>query len=53
MPDPAARDPHTLVFDSKGDIWFTVQGGNFVGKLTRSTGEVQLVKVPTERARLG
>ena len=26
MPDPAARDPHTLVFDSRGDIWFTLQG---------------------------
>ena len=23
MPDPAARDPHTLVFDGNGDIWFT------------------------------
>src|SRR5690606_23192901 len=31
MPDAAARDPHTLTFDSQGDIWFTVQGGNFIG----------------------
>jgi virginiamycin B lyase len=23
MPDPAARDPHTLVFDRNGDIWFS------------------------------
>src|SRR5690606_25911013 len=30
MPDAAARDPHTLLGDGKGHIWFTVQGGNFV-----------------------
>ncbi|MDQ3699048.1 MAG: lyase [Gemmatimonadota bacterium] len=51
MPDTAARDPHTLVFDRAGDIWFTVQGGNFVGKLATKSGQVQLVKVPTARAR--
>jgi virginiamycin B lyase len=51
MPDPAARDPHTLVLDGRGGIWFTVQGGNFVGRLDRGSGEVELVAVPTERAR--
>ena len=51
MPDKMARDPHTLVFDSNGDIWFTVQGGNFVGKLTVETGEVTLLGVPTKRSR--
>lgn len=51
MPDTAARDPHTLVFDRAGDIWFTVQGGNYVGKLATGTREVQLVKVPTRNAR--
>jgi len=51
MPDSMVRDPHTLIFDQKGDIWFTAQGGNAIGKLTVSTGAVQLVKVPTERAR--
>lgn len=52
MPDPEARDPHTLVFDPNGThIWFTVQGGNFVGRLHRSTGEVELVAVPTPGAR--
>ena len=44
MPDERARDPHTLIFDSAGDIWFTVQGGNFVGKLWRDTGEIRLVE---------
>src|SRR5262245_56966255 len=28
MPDPAARDPHTPIFDPKGILWFTVQIGN-------------------------
>lgn len=51
MPDSKARDPHTLVFDSAGDIWFTVQGGNFVGKLAVDTGEVSLIDVPTKGSR--
>jgi virginiamycin B lyase len=46
MPDDRARDPHTLVFDSKGGIWFTVQGENFVGHLQKETGEVRLVEMP-------
>ncbi len=25
MPDPAAKDPHTAIFDSKGILWFTLQ----------------------------
>ena len=51
MPNPEARDPHTLIFDSKGNIWFTVQGGNFVGRLTMADKSIDLVAVPTERAR--
>lgn len=51
MPDERARDPHTLVFDADGNIWFTVQGGNFVGYLETQTGTVTLLEVPTLRAR--
>lgn len=52
MPDSAARDPHTLVFDDGEEhIWFTVQGGNFVGRLAIANNEVDLIPVPTERAR--
>jgi virginiamycin B lyase len=51
MPDAAADDPHTLIFDSSGDIWFTVQSGNFAGKLTTSTGAVRLVRIPTANSR--
>jgi virginiamycin B lyase len=53
MPDDRARDPHTMVFDSKGDIWFTVQGGNFIGKLFTQTGEVRLVEAIEGRPRRG
>ena len=52
MPDSAARDPHTLVFDrAQEHIWFTVQGGNFVGRLAMKTGKVQLVKMTRNGAR--
>jgi virginiamycin B lyase len=52
MPDPAARDPHTLIFDAdQSHIWFTVQGGNFVGRLGVAERAVELIPVPTERAR--
>jgi virginiamycin B lyase len=51
MPNSKATDPHTLVFDSAGDIWFTVQGGNFVGKLYVETSKVSLMEVPTKRSR--
>jgi virginiamycin B lyase len=50
MPDPAAADPHTLAFDGNGDIWFTVQQGNFAGKLATGTGEIRLIPVPTSGA---
>jgi virginiamycin B lyase len=51
MPDPAARDPHTLIFNQAGDIWFTLQGANMIGKFETKTGKTHLVRVPTERAR--
>ncbi len=47
MPDPAARDPHTPIFDQKGILWFTVQGGNFVGRLDPRTGNVTVKRSPT------
>jgi len=51
MPDPAARDPHTPIFDHQGILWFTVQGGNMVGRLIPQTGEVTLVASPTPKSR--
>lgn len=40
-----------MVFNDAGDIWFTVQGGNFVGRLDRPSRDVRLVEVPTAHAR--
>ena len=51
MPDPKARDPHTLIFDQHGTLWFTVQQGNFVGRLDPKTGKVALVMAPTPDSR--
>lgn len=56
MPDPGADDPHTLVFDAgEKHIWFTVQIGNFVGRLSLANPQadqaVDLIAVPTPGAR--
>jgi virginiamycin B lyase len=51
MPDRAASDPHTPIFDRDGILWFTVQSGNFVGRLDPKSGEVRLVASPTPRSR--
>jgi virginiamycin B lyase len=51
MPEAEARDPHTLVTAADGSIWFTVQGGGYVGRLDPRTKEVRLVKAPTKGAR--
>jgi len=51
MPTPEdARDPHTLV-RAGDDIWFTLQQSNKIGRLNRATGKVDIVNVPTPRAR--
>ena len=51
MPDPAARDPHTAVFDKQGNLWFTLQASNMVGRLIPATGDIKLVKMPTPKSR--
>ncbi len=52
MPDPAARDPHTLIFDEGEEhIWFTLQGANMIGRLNIETRKVDLVPSQTERSR--
>ena len=52
MPDPAARDPHTLIFDEgEENIWFTLQGANMMGRLNIATRKVDLIQSATERAR--
>ena len=51
MPDPAARDPHTLVWLNDGNIAFSVQGGNMVGHLDVKTGKVRLAKAEKANSR--
>jgi virginiamycin B lyase len=36
-------DPHTMVYDGKGGIWFTAQNSNFVGHLEIATEKVRTV----------
>ena len=45
------RDPHTMMFDGKGGIWFTSQGSGVVGHLNMRTEEVRVVTIPVERSR--
>ncbi|HUF18398.1 MAG TPA: lyase, partial [Thermoanaerobaculia bacterium] len=51
MPDSEAKDPHTLTFDAEGDIWFTLQASNMVGKLETATGKVYLARLTTPGSR--
>lgn len=52
MPDEAARDPHTLIFDANEEnIWFTVQGGNMMGRLNIETRKVDLMQSRTPGSR--
>lgn len=52
MPDEAARDPHTLIFDrNEENIWFTVQGGNMMGRLNIATRKVDLIESRTGGSR--
>jgi len=51
MPDESARDPHTLVFSGRDKIWFTLQWSNYVARLDKRNGKVDLVPMQTEKAR--
>lgn len=52
MPDPAVRDPHTLILDEDEErIFFTLQGANMMGRLDIETREVTLIPSKTERSR--
>ena len=51
LPGTGARDVHTMAFNQQGDIWFTVQQGNKVGRLDAQTLRINLYEVPTADAR--
>ena len=50
MPDPAARDPHTPVFDQKGSLWFTIQDANMIGRFNPSSGDLTVRNSPTPKS---
>jgi streptogramin lyase len=50
MPNPKAEDPHSLTFDREGNIFFTTEESNFVGKLDPNSGKVTVKQVPTPHA---
>lgn len=51
MPDPAIRDPHTMIWGKDGVAWFTAQGANVVGRFDRASGDIRIWKMTTERSR--
>jgi len=40
---PEPGDPHTLIFDNSGILWFTMQNANRIGRLDPKTGEIKLL----------
>lgn len=51
LPTAGRRDVHTMAFNSDGDIWFSVQQGNQVGKLNTRSGNISLLEAATPHAR--
>lgn len=51
MPDRAAKALRAMIFDDSGDIWFTADEGNFVGRLLVASRRIDLVRVPTRKSR--
>ena len=53
MPNPKAKDPHTIAFLRDGRLFFTVQAGNFIGTLdpSKPDGAIRLVESPTVNSR--
>ena len=46
--------PHTLRFDRKGRVWFTIAFSNQVGMLDTQTGKIRVIELPpdTDRAQM-
>lgn len=54
-PAGAARstDPHTMIYDGKGGIWFTMQNTHFVGHLEIATEKIRTVATGDSGVRTG
>lgn len=44
-------DPHTIVFDGRGGLWFTLQNANAIAHLDIAKGELRISPVPAAGAR--
>jgi virginiamycin B lyase len=44
-------DPHTMMYDGKGGIWFTSQQSHFVGHFDIASGQVRTVRTSTPPQR--
>lgn len=51
IPGMPKSDPHTMVFNRIGDMWFTMQGTNAVGHFAAKTGKITLVPLPVKNSR--
>lgn len=53
--DGATRptDPHTMIFDGKGNIWFTSQNSHFVGVLHIASEQIRTVRTSEPGTRSG
>ena len=52
MPDPKAKDPHTLIFDKDyKNMFFTLQTANMVGRMNMATKEIKLITMPLPRSQ--
>jgi virginiamycin B lyase len=45
------RDPHTIAFDGKGGLWFTMQAGNAIAHLDVKSGAIRVARVASADAR--
>ena len=51
MPDSKAKGLRSLAFDGHGDVWFTAEDGNFVGRLGADGKEIDLLPLPARKSR--
>jgi virginiamycin B lyase len=49
----ARTDPHTMVYDGKGGIWFTSQQSNFVGHLTIAGEKIRIIRTAAQSRPYG
>ena len=49
LPDPKAKDPHTINIAPDGIVWFTVQQAQLGRTVDPKSGQMKLVTPPTDK----